>query len=71
MDEIFNYLGYQWMSVDNGQLYIGINEEGLEEFTEVLSLDQVDDNLFFVLTTSKRNYIMSYSLSNLRFETMS
>jgi len=39
MDDIFNYVGYEWLSVRDGQLVIGINEEGLEEFTQILNID--------------------------------
>ncbi|MCB0408043.1 MAG: glycine cleavage system protein H [Bdellovibrionales bacterium] len=39
MDDILNYMGYEWLSVDNGTLTIGINEDGLDEFSEILSID--------------------------------
>lgn len=39
MEDVYNYLGYLWMSVRDGQLVIGISEEGLEEFSEILSID--------------------------------
>lgn len=39
MDDIINYIGYEWLSVDGGTLTIGINEEGVEEFTEILKVD--------------------------------
>jgi len=39
MDEIYNYLGYLWITNREGQMVIGVSEEGLEEFSEVLNLD--------------------------------
>lgn len=39
MDDIINYLGYEWLSVDNGSLTIGINEDGINEFSEILKVD--------------------------------
>ena len=39
MEEVYNYVGYQWLSVREGMLVIGINEEGVEEFSEVTKVD--------------------------------
>lgn len=39
MDDFLNYMGYEWLNVDSGQLVIGINEDGLEEFSDILSID--------------------------------
>lgn len=39
MKDAMNYMGYEWVTSDDGMITIGINEEGLEEFTEILSID--------------------------------
>ena len=39
MDDFLNYMGYEWLNVEGGTLIIGINEDGVEEFTEILSID--------------------------------
>jgi glycine cleavage system H protein len=34
-DELITYMGYEWVLVDDGVITIGINDQGLEEFTDV------------------------------------
>jgi glycine cleavage system H protein len=38
-DEVKNFMGYLWMKEEDGILTIGINESGLEDFTEIQSID--------------------------------
>lgn len=35
MDDLITYMGYLWVQVDDGVLTIGINEDGLDEFSEI------------------------------------
>jgi glycine cleavage system H protein len=35
--DLITYMGYEWIMVEDGVLTIGINEAGLDEFTEVSS----------------------------------
>lgn len=37
--EIRNFMGYLWYRNDDGVVTIGINEEGLEDFEEILSVE--------------------------------
>jgi glycine cleavage system H protein len=37
MKDLITYMGYEWIMVEDGVLTIGINEAGLDEFTEVAS----------------------------------
>ena len=47
MDEVLTYMGYEWVMVEDGALVIGINEQGLDEFTEInkSSLPAVDEEV--------------------------
>lgn len=38
-DDFITYMGYLWVRTEEGALYIGINEEGLEEFAEIISIN--------------------------------
>lgn len=38
-DEVKNFMGYLWMKEEDGIITIGINETGLEDFTEIQSID--------------------------------
>ncbi len=38
-DEVKNFMGYLWMKEEDGIVTIGINESGLEDFTEIQSID--------------------------------
>lgn len=38
-DDYINYMGYLWVRSEDDALLIGINEEGLEEFSEILSVN--------------------------------
>ncbi len=33
--DLITYMGYEWIMIEDGVITIGINEAGLEEFTEV------------------------------------
>ncbi len=35
MKEQITYMGYEWIQIEDGVVTIGINDAGLEEFTEV------------------------------------
>lgn len=39
MEEQMTYMGYMWIQVEDGVLTIGLNEAGLDEFTEINSVD--------------------------------
>ncbi len=38
-DEQVPYMGYQWLQVSDGLLVIGINEQGLDEFSDIEKLN--------------------------------
>lgn len=38
-DEVKDFMGYLWMKEEDGVITIGINETGLEDFTEITSVD--------------------------------
>lgn len=38
-EEIRNFMGYLWFKEENGIVTIGINEEGLEDFDEISSVE--------------------------------
>ena len=35
MKDLITYMGYEWIQIEDGVITIGINEQGLDEFTEV------------------------------------
>lgn len=37
-DEYMTYMGYEWLLAEDDQLTIGINEEGLEEISEITKI---------------------------------
>ena len=37
--EVRNFMGYMWYKKEDGIITIGINETGLEDFEEILSID--------------------------------
>jgi glycine cleavage system H protein len=37
--EVRNFMGYMWYKKEDGVVTIGINEEGLEDFEEILSIE--------------------------------
>lgn len=39
MKDLITYMGYEWIMVEDGVLTIGINEAGLDEFTELSSVN--------------------------------
>ncbi|MFN7904952.1 MAG: glycine cleavage system protein H [Pseudobdellovibrionaceae bacterium] len=43
-ENLKNYLGYMWMREEDGVITIGINEEGLEDLTEIQSIDLPAEN---------------------------
>lgn len=38
-DEFLPFLGYEWLQIEDGSVTIGISDEGLEELTEVTSIN--------------------------------
>lgn len=42
-DELITYMGYEWVLIDDGVITIGINDQGLEEFTDINSLNMPTD----------------------------
>lgn len=43
-DDIRNYMGYLWVQKEDNIFTIGINEEGLEEITEIESIELPQEN---------------------------
>lgn len=43
-EEIRNYMGYQWLCMDEDELLIGINEQGVNEITEIHSIEFPSEN---------------------------
>ena len=43
-DEVITFLGYEWVQLEDGLLTVGINEQGLEEFTEILTVSLPSEN---------------------------
>jgi glycine cleavage system H protein len=43
-DELITYMGYEWILVDDGVITIGINDQGLEEFTEIEAVNIPAEN---------------------------
>ncbi len=39
MDDLITFMGYHWLQVEDGVVTIGINENGLEEFSELQKID--------------------------------
>lgn len=44
MEDLITYMGYMWIQVDDGILTFGINDAGLDEFTEINSVDLPAEN---------------------------
>ena len=44
MKELITYMGYEWVSVDDGVATIGINEAGLDEFSEAAAANLPAEN---------------------------
>jgi glycine cleavage system H protein len=42
-DELLTYMGYEWVLVDDGVITIGINDQGLEEFTDINGINMPTD----------------------------
>ena len=38
-DELITYMGYEWVRIDDGTITIGINEAGLDEFSEISAVN--------------------------------
>ncbi|MCB0362180.1 MAG: glycine cleavage system protein H [Bdellovibrionales bacterium] len=39
MDDVITYMGYEWiLSEEDGVITVGINDDGLDEFAEILSI---------------------------------
>ena len=47
MDDLITYMGYEWLQIEDGIITVGINEAGLDEFTEIsaINLPAVDDEI--------------------------
>jgi len=43
-DNFRNYMGYMWVQQEEGIITIGINEEGLEDFEEITSVELPPEN---------------------------
>lgn len=44
MKDQIPYMGYEWILVDDGTVTIGINEQGLDEFTEINAINLPAEN---------------------------
>ena len=44
MDEIIKYMDYMWVTVEDNIVTVGINEEGLEGFDEVETVNMPEEN---------------------------
>lgn len=44
MKDLIPYMGYEWLMVDDGTLVIGINEQGLDEFSEISAANLPAEN---------------------------
>lgn len=44
MSDLITYLGYEWVMIEDGVVTIGINEDGLEEFTEINTVALPSEN---------------------------
>lgn len=42
-DELITYMGYEWVMVADGVITIGINDQGLEEFTDIAGVSLPGD----------------------------
>lgn len=47
MDDLITYMGYEWLSVEDGIVTVGVNEAGLEELSDIskITLPAVDDEV--------------------------
>lgn len=43
-DNIRNFMGYMWVQQEDGIITIGINEDGLEDFEEITSIELPPEN---------------------------
>lgn len=45
MDDLITYMGYEWIQAeDDGTITVGINDAGLDEFSEILSIALPDED---------------------------
>ncbi len=44
MEDTITYMGYEWIQVEDGVLTIGINDAGLDEFSEITKIDLPTDS---------------------------
>jgi glycine cleavage system H protein len=44
MNDLITYMGYEWVMIDDGVATIGINEAGLDEFTEASAANLPAEN---------------------------
>jgi glycine cleavage system H protein len=47
MEDLLNYMGYEWLSVDDGVVTVGLTEDAVADFTDevVLNLPEQDDSV--------------------------
>ena len=43
-DDTINFMGYMWIQKEDGVITIGINEEGLQDFDEITSIELPSEN---------------------------
>lgn len=43
-DEVITFLGYEWVQIEDGLVVVGINDQGLEEFSEIDALSLPAEN---------------------------
>lgn len=44
MNDLITFMGYEWIMIEDGVCTIGINEAGLDEFTEVTAANLPSEN---------------------------
>lgn len=45
MDDLITYMGYEWIQAeDDGTITVGINDAGLDEFSDILSIALPDED---------------------------
>ncbi|MBX3020326.1 MAG: glycine cleavage system protein H [Bdellovibrionales bacterium] len=44
MKDLITFMGYEWIMIEDGVVTVGINEAGLDEFTELNSINLPGEN---------------------------
>lgn len=44
MKDLITFMGYEWIMIEDGMVTVGVNEAGLEEFTEVNAANLPGEN---------------------------